>query len=189
MKTEDEASVRVAVRTLHYTTRRCVRPISSAARDLVETSWRRSGWSGTASSHPRAVTTARRGGQRGCGWSGRVGACRGVSAPAAPACPDGLAQGYRHALAYVERASEHRRRSVPLRAYLVCTVSEARVSPAVCGPLFFAKRLPVVAKSTPHLPPESWASFTRRVGCSHGAGPGRCSRRAHRYPRPCCRSV
>ena len=28
-----------------------------------------------------------------CGWSGRVGACRGVSAPAAPACPDGLAQG------------------------------------------------------------------------------------------------
>ena len=30
------------------------------SRDLVETRRRRSGWSGTASSHPRAVTTARR---------------------------------------------------------------------------------------------------------------------------------
>ena len=36
---------------------------------------------------------SRRVGACRCGWSVRVGACRGVSAPAAPACPDGLAQG------------------------------------------------------------------------------------------------
>ena len=43
---------------------------------------------------------------------------------------------------------------VPLRAYLVCTVSEPRVSPAICGPFFFigilasdrSKRPPVLHK-------------------------------------------
>ena len=30
---------------------------------------------------------------------------------------------------------------VPLRAYLVCTVSEPRVSPAICGPFFFLAKV------------------------------------------------
>ena len=62
------------------------------SRDEAEAQWME--WHGleppsSGYDRPPEVANADVGGD----WSGRVGVCRGGSAPAAPACPDGLAQG------------------------------------------------------------------------------------------------